>query len=148
MDIEPYRHFITREDVAAMGWIRNNTPPDALFAVNTVFWLPRAPHGTDAGYWIPYFTGRKTTAGVMLLGLADQPYVDEVVEMSRAVERLEVDNGALVDLQAMGVGYIYVGRKRDFSGPGLDVEQLSQARSTRVLYSKGGVSVLGIGMTD
>jgi hypothetical protein len=71
-DIEPYRFFVTDEDVAAMDWIRENTPEDAVFAVNTYFWLPRAPHGTDAGYWIPYFTGRKTTAGVMLLSLAHQ----------------------------------------------------------------------------
>jgi hypothetical protein len=148
LDIEPRRHFVTPEDMAAMRWIQANTPPDALFAVNTFFWLPSAPHGTDGGYWIPYFTGRKTTAGAMLLSLAEQAYMNEVIDMSRAVERLEVDNKALADLEALGVGYLYAGRRGDFSGLGLDVERLNRAIGTKVLYSEGGVSVLGIGIAD
>lgn len=144
-DVEPYRYFVTPGDVKAMQWIRENTPEEALFAVNTYFWLPQAPHGTDAGYWIPYFTGRRTTAGVMLLSLGEWDYLTEIVEMSRAVEKLEKDNLALEELQAMGVDYVYIGRRGDFSGPGLNVHQLSQADSTEVVYQNGGVSVLYIG---
>jgi hypothetical protein len=147
-DFEPHRFFVTSQDLSAMEWIKKNTPDDALFAVNTYFWLPRAPHGTDAGYWIPYFTGRQTTAGTMLLSLAEQAYVDSIVEMSRAAERLEVDNAALVELQMMGVDYLYIGRNGDFSGPGLDASQLGQARNTRELYRNGGVSILRIGAAD
>ncbi|MEZ4834263.1 MAG: hypothetical protein R2873_20145 [Caldilineaceae bacterium] len=77
--IEAYRWFVTPADVAAMSWIQSHTEDDALFAVNTYFWTPRAPHGTDAGYWIPYFTGRPTTASVMLLSLADKGYQADVV---------------------------------------------------------------------
>jgi hypothetical protein len=147
-EIEPYRYFITPEDIAAMDWIRENTPPDALFAVNTYFWLPRAPHGTDAGYWIPYFTGRQTTAGVMLLSLGTKDYRDGVVKMSQAAEQLEVDNTVLAELQALGVDYVYVGRKGDFSGPGLNVTQLAQAQNVSVLYQNGKVSILQIGLMD
>jgi hypothetical protein len=143
-DIEPFRYFVTPEDEAAMDWIRENTPPDALFAVNTYFWLPRAPHGTDAGYWIPYLTGRRMSTGVMLLSLGGPEYVDEVVEMSRAVERLEVDNGATAELQTMGVDYIYIGQRGDFSGLGLRAEQLDGAAETEVVYQKGSVSILQI----
>jgi hypothetical protein len=143
-DLEPHRYFVTPEDMAAMEWIKKHTPLDALFAVNTYFWLPRAPHGADAGYWIPYFTGRQTTAGAMLLSLAEPQYVNRLVAMSQAVERLEVDNAALEQLRMMGVDYVYIGQRGDFSGPGLQIDQLSQARSTRVLYEDGGVSVLKI----
>ena len=125
-----------------MEWIKENTPPDALFAVNTYFWLPRAPHGTDAGYWIPYFTGRQMTAGVMLLSLGGNDYRSTVVEMSQVVEQLEVDNDALEDLQALGVDYVYVGKKGDFSGPGLDANQMSQAKNTEVVHQSGGVTIL------
>ena len=141
-DIEPHRYFVTPEDMAAMKWIRENTPKDALFAVNTYFWLPRAPHGTDAGYWIPYFTGRQMTAGVMLLSLGGNDYRSTVVEMSQAVEQLEVDNDALEDLQALGVDYVYVGKKGDFSSPGLDANQMSQAKNTEVVHQSGGVTIL------
>jgi hypothetical protein len=147
-EIEPYRHFVTPEDIAAMDWIRENIPPDARFAVNTYFWLPRAPHGTDAGYWIPYFTGRQTTAGVMLLNLGTKDYRNDIVRMSQAAEQLEVDNTVLAELQALGVDYVYVGRKGDFSGPGLNVTQLAQAQNVSVLYQNGKVSILQIGLMD
>ncbi len=147
-EIEPYRYFVTPEDVAAMDWIRENTPPDALFAVNTYFWLPRAPHGTDAGYWIPYFTGRRTTAGVMLLNSGTENYVDSIVKMSRAEEQLEADNTGLEGLRSLGVDYLYVGRKGDFSGPGLDATRLSQAESIKPLYQNAGVSILQIKPPD
>lgn len=48
--VEPFRYFVQPADVIAMDWINTNTPSDAVFAVNTWFWLTNAPHGTDAGY--------------------------------------------------------------------------------------------------
>ena len=131
-----------------MDWIRENTPPDALFAVNTFFWLPTAPHGTDAGYWIPYFSGRQTTAGVMVLSLGTKEYVLDVVEMSRLVEQLEVDDTSLAELQALGVDYVYVGQKGDFSGPGLTATQLDRAESLTLVYQNGGVSILQVQTPD
>jgi hypothetical protein len=147
-EIEPYRYFVTPEDIAAMDWIKEHTPPDALFAVNTTFWLPTAPHGTDAGYWIPYFTGRHTTAGVMLLSLGGNDYQSRIVELSRLVEQLEDDNAPLTELQAMGVDYVYIGRKGDFSGPGLSAIQLSQSENVKTLYQEDRVYILQIGAPD
>jgi hypothetical protein len=144
-DTEPYRFFVTPQDLRAMDWIRENTPPDAVFAVNTYFWLPTAPHGTDAGYWIPYFTGRKTTLGPMILNLGTGDFVSRVVETSRLVERLETDATALAELQALGVDYVYVGRQGDFSGPGLNAEELRQAEGATPVYESAGVSILRIG---
>ena len=144
-EIELHRYFVTSEDIAAMDWIKENTSPDALFAVNTYFWLPGAPHGTDAGYWIPYFTGRQMTAGVMLLSLGGNDYSARIIEMSRSVEQLEVDNVSLAELQAMGVDYVYIGRRGDFSGPGLSAAQLSRSENVRTLYQKDGVYILQIG---
>ena len=144
-EIEPHRYFVASEDIAAMDWIKENTLPDALFAVNTYFWLPGAPHGTDAGYWIPYFTGRQMTAGVMLLSLGGNDYSARIIEMSHSVEQLEVDNVSLAELQAMGVDYVYIGRRGDFSGPGLSAAQLSRSENVRTLYQKDGVYILQIG---
>jgi hypothetical protein len=147
-EIELYRYFVTPEDVVAMDWIKENTPPDALFAVNTYFWLPKSPHGTDAGYWIPYFTGRQTTVGTMLAFANASEYKTSLVQMSRAVEQLESDNTSLADLREMGVDYVYIGRKGDFSGPGLNVARLIQSQHVQVLYQDGGVSILQIGASD
>jgi hypothetical protein len=147
-DIELYRHFVTPEDVKAMQWIRENTPEDALFAVNTYFWLPQAPHGTDAGYWIPYFTGRRTTAGVMLLHLGFKDYKSKIVSASQSVEQLEDDLLALSDLRAQGVDYIYIGRKGDFSGSGLKADELNRIQGVNQLYRNGSVTILQISSMD
>jgi hypothetical protein len=147
-EIEPYRYFVTPADVAAMDWIKANTPQDARFAVNTTFWLPGAPHGTDGGYWIPYFTGRQTTVGCMISGLGGQGYMANLVEMSQAEERLETDDSALGDLRNLGVDYIYIGQRGDFAGPGLDARHLGQVDGVKVVYKRDGVSILKIGEVD
>jgi hypothetical protein len=144
-EIEPHRFFVTKEDVAAMEWIRDNTEPDALFAINTYFWLPHHPHGTDAGYWIPYFTGRQMTAAVMLLSGATPEYKSRIVELSEAEERLEYDTSALLELKALGVEYVYIGAKGDFSGPGLSAALLSQAQDATLVYQTPRVSIFRIG---
>ena len=143
--VEPFRFFVTPADVPAMAWISEYTPPDALFAVNTTFWLPRAPHGTDAGYWIPYFTGRSTTASAMLLAQGQPNYVDEIVTLSHAEERLENDPAALEELRALGVDYIYIGARGDFSGPGLEAATLREEPGVRVVYEQAGVTILALG---
>ncbi|MEJ5310791.1 MAG: hypothetical protein WHX52_13580 [Anaerolineae bacterium] len=147
-DVEPYRYFVTPEDVEAMQWINKNTPEDAVFAVNTHFWLPQMPHGTDAGYWIPYFTGRKITAGVMLLSLGSSEYRSRIVEISQLVERLGSDPQVVSDLQIRGVDYIYIGQRGDFSELGLNAEQLSQVQGVKQLYRNGKVTIFQISSAD
>ncbi len=141
-DIEPFRYFVTADDVKAMEWIKQNTPADALFAVNTFFWLPNAPHGTDAGYWIPYFTGRQTTAGVMLLSL-NKAYQSQITALSQSVEDLETSAANLSTLYQQGVDYIYIGKRGDFSGPGLNADLINSPQA-QLVYQSAGVSILEI----
>jgi len=147
-EIEPYRYFVTPADVAAMDWIKANTPRDARFAVNTTFWLPRAPHGTDGGYWIPYFTGRQTTASSMIFGLAAQGYKTDIVAMSRSVKQLETDNAALADLRRLNVNYVYIGPKGNWSGPGLDANRLKKAEGVTLVYQRDSAFIFQIDAMD
>jgi hypothetical protein len=140
--IEAYRYFVTPADVAAMDWINIYTEPDALFAVNTHFWLPGAPHGTDAGYWIPYFTGRSTTASVMIFSsLGGKDHQERVLSASELIERLKTDSEVLKELVHAGVDYLYIGRLGDFSSPGLDAEALRKSSSAEEIYVVDGVSI-------
>jgi hypothetical protein len=142
LDIELHRYFVTTEDVEAMQWIAANTDEDALFAVNTYFWFPHHPHGTDAGYWIPYFTGRDITAAVMLLSLAAPDYQASVVQLSQAAEGLTADGSSLEELRSLGVDYIYIGAKGDFSGPSLDATQLCAETDAKLVYQTPHVAIL------
>lgn len=144
-EVEPYRYFLTNEDVKAMAWIRENTPTDAVFAVNTHFWLPRAPHGADGGYWIPYFAERQTTAGVMINNLGSSTYLEMVIRRSQLVERLESgDATALQELCAKGVTHIYVGARPHFAGDGLSRTMLLQMDALNLVYDQGGVAIFAI----
>jgi hypothetical protein len=143
-EIEPYRYFVTPSDVAAMEWIKTNTPTDAIFSINTYFWLPGIPHGTDGGYWIPYFTGRQTTAGCMISSLANPVQVRNVLEMSHLSEQLTKGNIDVKGLHAHGIQYIYIGARGNFSGPGLDAKELSQQKELEAVYDQQGVQIFKV----
>jgi hypothetical protein len=142
MQVEPYRYFVTQADLTAMAWINENLPPDAQFAINTTFWVPGSPMGTDAGYWIPYFTRRSTTASANLLNLGAKEYATRIRQMSQAAVDLATDNAALDKLREMGVNYIYIGAKGNFDGPGLVPKKIRQTPGVEVVYQQSGVTIL------
>lgn len=143
-DIEPYRFFVNPADLEAMSWIRTNTESDALFAINTYQWLGYSPHGTDGGYWIPYFTGRKTTTGSMLYGLGSEEYIRDIINMSNTVTKLEIDLSAVEELMEYGVDYIYIGAKGSFDGRGLDPQIIASSPNVRLVYSADNVEIFEI----
>lgn len=143
--VEEYRYFVTPADLKAMDWIRVNTPDDAIFAINTYNWLGTNPHGTDGGYWIPYFTGRKTNTGDMLATLGPKSYVQLVQSRTKAVENLKHNYQSIDSLCSGGIQYIYNGVKGgNFTGPGFDQERLLSIPDTRLIYQENGVSIYKI----
>jgi hypothetical protein len=80
----------------------------------------------------------------MLALIQASEYRSSLVEMSQAVEQLEIDNSSLPQLQAMGVDYVYIGEKGDFSGPGLSAARLSLADDVTLVYQDDKVSILQI----
>jgi hypothetical protein len=142
--IEPYRHFITPSDLEAVKWIKENIPEKTIFAVNTTFWLPDFPHGTDAGYWIPYLTGHQTTTSAMLFPLASNEYRQRIVNLSKEVINLNKGAPILEKLRQSGVKYIYIGKRGNFSGPGLQKEEIQQSSRIELIYDKEGVSIFKI----
>lgn len=141
--IEPFRYFLTPADVNAMSWIEANVPKDAVFAINTYMWLNETPHGTDGGYWIPFFTQRRTTTGTMMFPYAPKDYVDQILTWSKSVIHLTDGPQYAAALCRSGVRYAYVGPLGNFSGPGLDVNKLRYP-ATRVIYQQDGVTILSL----
>jgi hypothetical protein len=142
--IEPHRHFVSQQDIAAMEWIDENIPAQATFAINTFFWLPGFAHGTDAGYWIPYLTGREIVTSSMLTDGLTREYREQVLIRSEAAEALEADLNALNTLYDEGVEYIYIGTNGDFSGPGLNLDYLSQSDVIKIIYNQDETAILQI----
>ncbi len=140
--------FVRAEDIPAMNWIAANTPTDAVFAVNSLYFHPESLYGTDAGYWIPYFTGRRTTAGTMLFSLGDAVFRERVAEDTRTVKAVEHREQGLDALRARGVSYLYIGRAGNFLEPGFDLAWLRAQPGVRVVYEADGVAVLALSAAD
>lgn len=140
--LEEYRFFVTQADVAAMGWINQNLPQDAGFVVNTYLWLGTSPHGTDAGYWIPYFTGRRTTTGEMLYTLGTKERTQKIQQLGKLTEQLETDPTVAATMCAEGFKYAYLGAKGSFDGRSLSAEVLLQSPGAQVVYDALGVKII------
>lgn len=140
--IEDGRFFMTNQDRQAMEWIKVNSPKDAVFAIQTHYWLINSQHGSDAGYWIPYFSNRQTTSDTMLASLG--PGYDIVMERSNAVKSLYNAAPTIDELCNLGVDYIYDGAKEPFEGLEFDVDKLVMLSDVKLIYESGGVSILKI----
>jgi len=141
-DVQSYRQFMTTSDELAMDWIEDNTPKDAVFAVHTYYWLPDSPHGSDAGYFIPYYADRETTTSTMISSLG--PDYETVIVESEAVMSLYSSSPDLEDLCELGIDYIYDGAKNPFDGSQFNITAIQQAGNTQIIYQDGGVSIYKI----
>jgi hypothetical protein len=141
---DDYRYFMTEADAIAMKWIRENTPRNAVFAINSVMWTPSIPHGTDGGYWIPYFTNRQTTAGTMLLDLGPEHYQEQLVQLSLAEERLVSEPESIHDLCSQGVEFLYIGPIGDYTNSGLDPLAFLQTQNASLVYRQEGVFIFNL----
>ena len=111
--VNPVTVLAMPQDVAAMSWIRAETRPDSVFLINEGFWQGNIYVGTDAGYWIPNLTGRRTTMPIVFYTQGSPQYVEQVNSLARVIESGPdpADPAFLHDLQARGVTHVYIGAK-------------------------------------
>jgi len=140
--VEPWRQLMTVDDEKAMLWIKENTPEDAVFAVNLEPWIPNLPIGTDGGYWIPYYTGRKTTAGTMLSGFGGD--LDLRNNLAEATLGLYNETPPVGELCELGVEYVYMAGKPSYSTESFKSDELQKVPGFKSLFQSGDAQVLGI----
>ncbi len=140
--IEENRFFMTDADRNAMEWIKQNTPEDAVFAIQTQFWLTNSQYGSDAGYWLPYFAERRTTSDTMISSLG--PGYESVMAQAEAVMQLYKEEPSIDELCALGVNYIYDGVKDPFEGNSFNIETLENLPGVELMYSANRVTILKI----
>jgi hypothetical protein len=137
--------LVTAHDLDALAWIRMETPAEARFLVsafpafgNTVV------AGEDAGWWLPYFTGRSATVPPVTTGLESsfRPGYRESMNALSAAWHRDLDGPdtrrALADL---GVHFAFVGeiaRRNDKlrQGQGL-AERLAASPHWRLVHREG-----------
>lgn len=144
--IEEYRHYMSAEDEIAMIWMKSNLPKDSVIGINSAYWTFTAFTGTDAGYWIPYFSELETSTLTMIS--------DRSTKYNLARERTQTiidfysDVNMLSSLCDQGVDYLYTAKKSPYTQRDFDFKLLLSTDDVRMVYDQGGVQILKICPTN
>ncbi|HUJ12434.1 MAG TPA: hypothetical protein VL284_01480 [Thermoanaerobaculia bacterium] len=131
--VNPATVLADADDVVAMEWIRDHTPRDARFLINSMEWIDGSYIGSDGGYWIPIAADRATLVPPALYAWTLPPA--EVARINRAIE---LWNGfVLPDFPAT---FIYTNRGRD----GGRWQTIARIPSARLVYARGNVEIFAI----
>lgn len=133
--------LIQPADVRAMGWIQENTPPEAHFAVNVWPWLPGIYAGTDGGYWLPLLTDRTSVLPPAIIYPIASDY-DTFQSTNALLEPLSqprsLNNADFrARLKRNGVTHLYIGAR---GGP-LDPLDLLNRSFVELVYHDGPVYI-------
>jgi hypothetical protein len=148
-DLDVDHHaLVTRPDVRAAAWIRENPLPGDRFLVNSFpTYADSSIVGSDAGWWLPLLAGRQTTVPPLNYSSERGPtpdYEQRVNELSRQVrEAGPADEEVVARLQGEGVTHVYIGQRQgqvNNTGPAaLDPRELVDSPHYRLLYHQDRV---------
>jgi len=113
--------MVLPEDLEAFQWIRSNTSRDACFLVNGFLAFRNSTVvGSDAGWWLPFFTQRKNNVPPVLYAREKlSPAVDRE-GLKRIIHDIEASHGDPEAMRAVfcreGIMYVFLGEKRGSVG--------------------------------
>ena len=150
---QPDRAMVTSPDLAAMAWIRENTPPEATFWINA-----RQAYGgvtivgTDAGWWIPFLTERHSFVPPMIYGVETPEvpgYPYQLYLLYTQVHQTELGaEETWQTLREAGVSYIYIGQRRGEVWRGseqpLDPNVLRASPYYQLVYQRDEVQIFAL----
>jgi len=139
--VEPESVYVQEADKSAMAWIRENTPSEAKFLIPSLIY-DRAVSlvmGRGAGYWIPFFTGRRTTVPPLTY-LGERPvqkdYIARVVALADASHK-PTTKESLRLFRESDVSYFYIGKRC----AALDFGDLIDDPHYQLVYDRYGVRI-------
>ena len=122
--VQPSHVMVTRPDMRAMVWIRENTPPEARFLVEAFrIYGGRSAVGGDAGWWIPLLARRENTMPPQYALLnevpADAQYTQRIVNLVAYLETTSpVSPEGVQMLCNWGITHVYIGQGQGEVGVG------------------------------
>jgi len=137
--INPVTVLVTADDMRAIDWVSDNTPPQARFLINTRQWQGDIHMGTDGGWWLPLLAGRDVTLPSVLYRHGSPSYYQAIGDLASTVEDAEsLDDPALIArLGREGVTHVYVGAR----GGRLMPKELDPSPHYQLRYASGPARV-------
>ena len=149
----PTYALVTRPDLRAAAWIRQNTPADARFLVNSFFaYGESSVAGSDGGWWLPLLARRDSTLPPLLYASESGPapdYRQWVNALPRAIQQKGLeDPGVLAMLRDRGVTHVYLGQQQGtvgYNGPmTLQAAQLAANPHFKAVYHEDRVWIFEV----
>jgi hypothetical protein len=141
--VNPVTVLVTEDDLAALNWVRENTPAEARFFINTTHWLSGVYRGTDGGGWILPLTGRWALVPTVFYGFSnDAGYKTQLREWGERASAITTCDAAFWELvEEAGLDWIYV---REGVGS-LTPEGLVDCTGVEGVYTDGQITIYTIG---
>jgi hypothetical protein len=145
--------LVTRPDIRAMTWIREHQPENAIFLVNSFFaYNNSVVVGSDAGWWIPILTGRKTTLPPLTYGFEEgvsSAFTESANYLTGEINKKGIISPEIISLLLeRNIHYVYVGQRQgtiNYTGPNiLDPELMNNNPNFKVLYHQDRVWIFEV----
>lgn len=107
--------YVTRPDMHALAWVRENVPGSANFLVEGVTFGSRSIIGSDAGLWIPLLAGRQNSIPPQYALLDEVPiqpgYTQQMIALVKALETTSPGSQeGLAAVCSEGISHVYIGQ--------------------------------------
>lgn len=152
--LERTKAIVTRPDILAMDWIRNNTPPDARFLVQGfAIYSDSSIVGADGGWWIPLLAGRQNTMPPQYALMDERPlqagYSQAMTDLVIGLRASGATSRRGLDLIcAAGVTHIYQGQGHGSVGanaiPLYSSGELAASSALQPVYKRDRVEIYAL----
>jgi hypothetical protein len=145
--------LVTRPDMRAMTWIRENSPEDANFLVNSFFaFYNSVVAGSDGGWWIPLLAERKTSLPPLTYGFEEgvgSATTQTANSLAREIQTKGIGNPEIISLLIQkGIKYLYIGQRQgsiNYDGPQvLDPKIISSLPNFNEIYHQDRVWIFEV----
>ncbi|MCB2214116.1 hypothetical protein KQH50_01850 [bacterium] len=137
--VNPVTTLVTSDDLDALNWVREHTPKEARFFINTTYWQNGNYRGTDGGGWLLPYTGRWSLVPTIFYGFSpNKQTAQQLVDWGREANKITTcDDNFWALVEEADLDWIYL---REGTG-GLQPEGLNGCKGIAEAYSNKSVWV-------
>ncbi|MFN8439594.1 MAG: hypothetical protein U0175_02435 [Caldilineaceae bacterium] len=141
--VDTFYQLVTDSDIKAFSWIRENTSTNTRFLVNGFLaYGDSVVVGSDAGWWLPFYTKREATVPPILYSTEALPKTIDRTFFRQFVINVRESHGEQLRLREILCGaaitHVFIGEKQGAGGMGanplIPTEWLEQNADFRLLH--------------
>lgn len=139
--LNPTTIIAGKADVRALAWVRDHTPKDARFYINSTPWQGSTYRGVDGGYWLAPYAGRVSMVPPAFYAWGARDYVAQISDWISRSAALQGCTAEFWDLaRDARLTHVYLQEGRGSLQPAA----LAGCQGLRLVYQDDGVYIYEI----